>query len=140
MNRFIHFEFYFFDNEFRKIRSKIIYMYIFQMATSTPTICQTETNQNIRVNPPTLVLELNQTNPRVRWSEETIDNEHLNKKKSKCCCIYTKPHDPQSPDEHAATVDEFDNCQHCRFHTQSDYAAKPDERQPKIKLVVKKLE
>jgi hypothetical protein len=96
------------------------------------TITTTET-----VNlPPTLILGLNnQQGPRVRWTEETIDNEHLNKKKSKCCCIYTKPHDPQSTNDQ---TNEFDNCEHCRFHTESDYSAKPEERQPKIKIVVGK--
>eukprot|EP01038_Epipyxis_sp_PR26KG_P010150 gene10150-13653_t len=29
--------------------------------------------------------------PAVRWSNDTIDNENLNKKKSKRCCIYHKP-------------------------------------------------
>jgi protein phosphatase 1 regulatory subunit 11 len=112
------------------------------MATSQATVTTTETDQYIRVNlPPTLVLELNNRNksgPRVRWTEETIDNEHLNKKKSKCCCIYTKPHDPQSTTDQTTDDTEFDNCQHCRFHTESDYSAKPDERQPKIKLVIGK--
>jgi protein phosphatase 1 regulatory subunit 11 len=108
------------------------------MATSTPTITTTNTNQTVRGNPPTLVLGLNhptEIGPRVRWSEETIDNEHLNKKKSKCCCVYTKPHDPQLNNDQDK---EFDNCEHCRFHTESDYAAKPEERQPKIKIVVGK--
>eukprot|EP00164_Ancoracysta_twista_P007563 GFYU01010763.1.p1 GENE.GFYU01010763.1~~GFYU01010763.1.p1 ORF type:complete len:128 (+),score=11.66 GFYU01010763.1:137-520(+) len=27
----------------------------------------------------------------VRWTDETIDNEHMNKKKTKKCCIYHKP-------------------------------------------------
>lgn len=26
--------------------------------------------------------------PRVRWTEDVIDNEHLDKKKSKICCIF----------------------------------------------------
>ncbi|CAF1088373.1 unnamed protein product [Rotaria sp. Silwood1] len=113
------------------------------MATSTSTITKTQTRQTTRSNPPSLVLELNHSNeigPRVRWTEGTIDNENLNKKKSKCCCIYTKPHDPESNNDQTTEVHEFDNCQHCRFHTESDYAAKPDERQPKIKIVVKKPE
>jgi protein phosphatase 1 regulatory subunit 11 len=112
----------------------IFFRYIFYFMARTVTTTTIET-----VNlPPTLVLELNNRNessPRVRWTEETIDNEHMNKKKSKCCCIYTKPHDPQSTNDQTT---EFDNCQHCRFHTESDYAAKPEERQSKIKLVVEK--
>ncbi|KAK6889748.1 Type 1 phosphatases regulator YPI2, partial [Candida tropicalis] len=26
--------------------------------------------------------------PKVRWSEDTVDNEHMNKKKTKICCIF----------------------------------------------------
>ncbi|VDD85970.1 unnamed protein product [Enterobius vermicularis] len=29
--------------------------------------------------------------PRVRWTADTVDNEMMGKKKSKCCCIYKKP-------------------------------------------------
>ncbi|KAI9486801.1 MAG: phosphatase inhibitor-domain-containing protein [Benjaminiella poitrasii] len=28
----------------------------------------------------------------IQWDENVIDNEHMNKKKSKICCIYHKPH------------------------------------------------
>jgi protein phosphatase 1 regulatory subunit 11 len=28
---------------------------------------------------------------KVNWTEDTIDNEHMNKKKSKICCIFKKP-------------------------------------------------
>ncbi|CAF1217393.1 unnamed protein product [Rotaria magnacalcarata] len=107
--------------------------------SSTVTI--TETDQPARPHSPTLILELHrpiETGPRVRWSEGTVDNEYMNKKKSKCCCIYTKRHDPQSNDDKTTEVDEYDNCQHCRFHTESDFAAKPGDRQPKIKVVVGK--
>lgn len=31
------------------------------------------------------------TRPHVTWTEDTIDNEHLNRKKSKICCIYHPP-------------------------------------------------
>lgn len=34
------------------------------------------------------VLKLRNQKPRVQWTEETIDNEHMNKKKTKICCIY----------------------------------------------------
>ena len=36
---------------------------------------------------------------RVTWSEDTIDNEHMGKKKSNICCIYHKPKlSPDDPD------------------------------------------
>jgi protein phosphatase 1 regulatory subunit 11 len=103
------------------------------------TITTTETDQPVRAHSPTLVLELHRptdTGPRVRWTEGTIDNEYMNKKKSKCCCVYTKPHDPETDDHKTTENDEYDNCQHCRYHTESDYAAKPDDRQPKIKIMI----
>lgn len=107
---------------------------------STTVTTTIEPDEPVRSQSPTLVLELHRppdTGPRVRWTEGTIDNEFMNKKKSKCCCIYTKPHDPQSNDDDKTTEnDEYDNCEHCRYHTESDYAAKPEERQPKIKLIV----
>lgn len=112
--------------------------------TVTETLTVTETEPAVRSHSPTLVLELHRptdTGPRVRWSEGTVDNEFMNKKKSKCCCIYTKPHDPEANEEDKPTsVDEYENCQHCRYHTESDYVAKPDDRQPKVKLVVAKLD
>jgi len=38
----------------------------------------------------TMILRL-RVQKRVSWSPDTIDNEHMNKKKSKCCCIYVPP-------------------------------------------------
>ena len=116
------------------------------MATTTKD-CDSDTTstadivQPTQLHSPTLVLKLHratETGPRVRWTEETIDNEDMNKKKSKCCCIYTKPHNPESDDDKTTQVDEYSNCQHCRYHTESDYAAKSDEHQPKVKLLVDK--
>ena len=34
---------------------------------------------------------------KVTWTEDTIDNEHMHKKKSNICCIYHKP--KLSPDD-----------------------------------------
>ena len=51
----------------------------------------------------------------VRWTDETIDNEHMGKKKSKKCCIYHKPRqfgdwsDTDSEGEHY-------HCHHCHDH------------------------
>uniref|UniRef100_A0A1A9WUC3 E3 ubiquitin-protein ligase PPP1R11 n=1 Tax=Glossina brevipalpis TaxID=37001 RepID=A0A1A9WUC3_9MUSC len=38
-----------------------------------------------------LRLQKPKNDKKVAWHEGTVDNEHLNKKKSKCCCIYKKP-------------------------------------------------
>lgn len=42
----------------------------------------------------TLVLRLHKprNDKKVKWDEAVVDNEHMGKKKSKCCCIYEKPH------------------------------------------------
>lgn len=41
---------------------------------------------------PTPILRLRNSNkpkkPEVKWAEGTIDNEHMNKKKTKICCIF----------------------------------------------------
>lgn len=41
----------------------------------------------------------NLTRKRVTWTEDTIDNEHMNKKKSNICCIY-------NPRRHTREYDE----------------------------------
>ena len=34
----------------------------------------------------------------VKWAEDTVDNEHMDKKKSKICCQYNKPRTLDSSD------------------------------------------
>lgn len=48
----------------------------------------------------------------VSWDEQTVDNENLNKKKSKCCCIYSKPKKFGEPDDESneSDIDECDSC------------------------------
>ena len=51
---------------------------------------------------PSTIYEL-RLRPHVRWTEDTVDNEHMNRKRSKSnnlsmllfleCCIYHKPHE-----------------------------------------------
>lgn len=46
---------------------------------------------------------------KVTWDENVIDNEHMNKKKSKICCIYHRPRlnpDDPSSDESCSSCDE----------------------------------
>jgi len=48
----------------------------------------------------------------VSWTTDTVDNEHMNKKKSKCCCIYVKPKKFGESDTESS--DEDDECpDHC---------------------------
>eukprot|EP00967_Tisochrysis_lutea_P138090 scaffold248697_cov27-Tisochrysis_lutea.AAC.2 len=41
--------------------------------------------------PTRLTLKLRKGRRRVRFAEEVVDNEELNRKKSKCCCQYHRP-------------------------------------------------
>ncbi|XP_050041384.1 E3 ubiquitin-protein ligase PPP1R11-like [Dermacentor andersoni] len=49
----------------------------------------------------------------VSWTTETVDNENLNRKSSKCCCIYVKP--TKFGEDSEEDVDEGD-CENCRGH------------------------
>ncbi|XP_028316452.1 E3 ubiquitin-protein ligase PPP1R11 [Gouania willdenowi] len=64
--------------------------------TSSETI--TETIQTNTPPPPqqegrslTIKLRKRKTEKKVEWSSDTVDNEHLGRRSSKCCCIYEKP-------------------------------------------------
>ncbi|XP_075212395.1 E3 ubiquitin-protein ligase PPP1R11 isoform X2 [Lycorma delicatula] len=52
------------------------------------------------------------TDKQVQWGEGTVDNEHMNKKKSKCCCIYKKPREFGE----SSSSDSDDECAHCTGH------------------------
>ncbi|GAB1869323.1 hypothetical protein CAJAP_10402 [Camponotus japonicus] len=63
---------------------------------------------------PTVRLRLRKpkSNKKVQWTKGTVDNEHLNKKKSKCCCIYEKP----KTFGESSSEDSDDECEHCHGH------------------------
>ncbi|XP_003741796.1 E3 ubiquitin-protein ligase PPP1R11-like [Galendromus occidentalis] len=87
-------------------------------STEQLTVAQTETTDGPsgRLSP-SLVLKLRKpkSGRRVGWSTDVVDNEHLNKKKSKCCCIYTKPR--QFGESSSEDEDEKD-CEHCSGHVE----------------------
>ena len=60
-------------------------------------------------------------NKKVAWREDTVDNEGLGRKTSKCCCVYQKPHkyDESSSDS------EDDDCDHCRGHVEKRTIVNP---------------
>ena len=88
-------------------------------------------------DPPTLTLRLTNTNDpnetetgekskpkklarkQVSWTQETVDNEHMGRKKSKCCCVYVKPKTFGESDTESDENDE-DDCKNCSGHTKSD--------------------
>ena len=46
---------------------------------------------------------------RVTWAEDTIDNEHMGKKKSNICCIYCpRKHTPAYDEQHIPTCSSDD--------------------------------
>ncbi|CAO1305988.1 unnamed protein product [Diamesa serratosioi] len=60
--------------------------------------------------PPVLKLRLHnpKSKKKVQWTETTVDNEHMQKKKSKCCCIYVKPR--VFGESSSESEDECENC------------------------------
>ncbi|KAI1726787.1 protein phosphatase inhibitor domain-containing protein [Ditylenchus destructor] len=61
-----------------------------------------------------LHLQSHEAPPRIRWSEDTVDNEGMGKKKSKCCCIYKKK---RNWDESDSSDSECETG-HCRGHVE----------------------
>lgn len=85
---------------------------------------------------PTLRLRLTKTkkesNRRVSWTADTVDNEFMNKKKSKCCCQY---HKPKMWDESTDEDENYEECDHCKGHRKSDYNSKRDKENCRHKSV-----
>ncbi|XP_046642308.1 E3 ubiquitin-protein ligase PPP1R11-like [Daphnia pulicaria] len=81
----------------------------------TQTSIQTETTSE-KQEESTVVLTLKkpQTSKKVGWSQDTVDNEHLGRKKSKCCCVYKKPHKFGE----SSSESEEDECDHCSGHVE----------------------
>jgi len=52
---------------------------------------------------------------KIQWTEDTVDNEGLGKKKSKCCCQYKKPRG--NLDESSSDSDSDDECGNCPGHS-----------------------
>merc|ERR1712087_711898 len=65
--------------------------------TQTTTATSTSPPENsirieLNIRPENVEATANTTPGRgVRWTEDTVDNEHMNKKSSKKCCIFHKP-------------------------------------------------
>ena len=55
-----------------------------------------------------LDLQKRKNSKKVVFSDDTVDNENLNRKKSKCCCIWQKPKTMEQSD--TESEDECDNC------------------------------
>ncbi|KAL4367398.1 hypothetical protein GQ457_05G020550 [Hibiscus cannabinus] len=69
--------------------------------TTTVTIDNTPGASSSSQPQEALVLELRPRKKKVTWKEGTVDNEFMNKKSSKICCIYhkEKPFDEDDSDD-----------------------------------------
>ncbi|XP_046371275.2 E3 ubiquitin-protein ligase PPP1R11-like [Haliotis rufescens] len=90
-------------------------------STSITDVTVTETI--IQESPPSPPLRLKLKKPKpdkkVKWTSETVDNENMGKKKSKCCCVYEKP---RSFGESSSEDEGEDGCSHhCRGHKKKCY-------------------
>jgi len=64
----------------------------------------------------------------VSWDAQTVDNEHLNKKKSKCCCIYKKPKKFGEPDTDESNESGDDECASCIGNKKTHQLHKPENK------------
>uniref|UniRef100_A0A6G1SAL6 E3 ubiquitin-protein ligase PPP1R11 n=1 Tax=Aceria tosichella TaxID=561515 RepID=A0A6G1SAL6_9ACAR len=82
-------------------------------ATTTTTLSGSVEESTSQPTDSTTV-RLKKKQKKVAWNQDTVDNEGLGRKSSKCCCIYQKPHkfDESSSDS------ELDDCDHCRGHVE----------------------
>ncbi|XP_053996738.1 E3 ubiquitin-protein ligase PPP1R11-like isoform X6 [Hylaeus anthracinus] len=80
----------------------------------TETVLETDVTDSGSQDVPTVRLRLRKPKPnkKVQWTQGTVDNEHMNKKKSKCCCIYEKPRTFGE----SSSEDSDDECEHCHGH------------------------
>mmetsp|Transcript_46790 Transcript_46790/g.101636 ORF Transcript_46790/g.101636 Transcript_46790/m.101636 type:complete len:87 (-) Transcript_46790:452-712(-) len=72
-------------------------------SSTTAVLCEDQTMPESPL-PQQLTLKLRARRPRVRWADGVVDNEELQRKKSKCCCQYHKPQEfDESSDDEAGT-------------------------------------
>ena len=89
-----------------------LYHFLFCLTMSREVVCRearrslfaplTWLETKVERRSPSTIYEL-RLRPHVRWTEDTVDNEHMNRKRSKSsslsmllfleCCIYHKPHE-----------------------------------------------
>ncbi|KAK9872922.1 hypothetical protein WA026_020274 [Henosepilachna vigintioctopunctata] len=88
-----------------------------QQQTTSVTIVETESEQSQEVSTVRLRLKKPANDKKVQWSNETVDNEDMNKKKSNCCCIYTKPRSIEEESSSSSSSEsEDEECEHCKGH------------------------
>ncbi|CAP70585.1 uncharacterized protein PODANS_3_6490 [Podospora anserina S mat+] len=84
-----------------------------QREPRTGTISTTQTIITTSTSPPQAILRLRgahaPSSRTVQWSEDVIDNEGLNRKKSKVCCIYHRPKGVDESSSESSSSDSSDS-------------------------------
>lgn len=97
--------------------------------TPSVTVVESEDEQVAQdVRTVRLTLRKPKTRKAVQWTTGTVDNEHLNRKKSKCCCQYTKP---RAFDESSSSSSD-EECEHCFGHVEKKKKKKKEDSQGDI--------
>ncbi|XP_036139403.1 E3 ubiquitin-protein ligase PPP1R11 [Monomorium pharaonis] len=98
------------------------------LQTQTETISPADVTDSGSQDVPTVRLRLRKpkSNKKVQWTQGTVDNENLNKKKSKCCCIYEKP----KTFGESSSEDSDDECEHCHGDKDSHKKVLPKPGDP----------
>ncbi|XP_041481950.1 E3 ubiquitin-protein ligase PPP1R11-like [Lytechinus variegatus] len=92
--------------------------------TSTRTTTATE---ETRSSPSvTLKLRKPKSDKKVNWKTGVVDNEHMGRKKSKCCCIYNKPR-MFGESSSSSEGESDDDCKLCRKQQKKNYSKHKDE-------------
>ncbi|XP_031624373.1 E3 ubiquitin-protein ligase PPP1R11 [Contarinia nasturtii] len=89
------------------------------LSDATPTGSQTQIITPDEIpdqGAPVLRLNLRRTSAekKVSWNSDTVDNENMGRKKSKCCCIYQKP----LAFGESSSEEDDDECEHCFGHVE----------------------
>lgn len=100
--------------------------------TQTETVLEADVTDSGSQDVPTVRLRLRKprSNKKVQWTQGTVDNEHLNKKKSKCCCIYEKPRNFGE----SSSEDSDDECEHCHGHKDAHKKPSPNAEQSEERI------
>jgi len=83
-------------------------------SSSTGTVTQDNLKEQ-DTNIPTLKLNLKlkkEKGKKIQWTEDTVDNEGLGKKKSKCCCQFRKAR----TELEESSSEEEEGCEQCPGH------------------------
>ncbi|XP_018884319.1 E3 ubiquitin-protein ligase PPP1R11 isoform X1 [Gorilla gorilla gorilla] len=85
----------------------------------------TETTVTVTTEPEnrSLTIKLRKRKPekKVEWTSDTVDNEHMGRRSSKCCCIYEKPRAfGESSTESDEEEEEGCGHTHCREEEEED--------------------